>query len=52
MNGALQQTPDVRPEAVSQARALINDAQYPPLSTIRTISQLLAGNLNEDENHP
>jgi hypothetical protein len=52
VNGALQQTPDVRPEAVSQARALINDAQYPPLSTIRTISQLLAGNLNEDENHP
>lgn len=53
VNGALQQIPDVRPEAVNQARALINDAQYPPLSAIHTISQLLAGNLNneDDEDH-
>jgi hypothetical protein len=49
VNGALQQTPDVRPEVVSQARALIADAQYPPLPTIDAISKLLAENLKQNE---
>ncbi|MGD1019098.1 MAG: hypothetical protein ABSA12_07235 [Verrucomicrobiia bacterium] len=49
MNSALQQTPDVRPEAVSRARALITDAQYPPQSMIHDISRLLAANLKQNE---
>ena len=49
VNGALLQTPDVRPEAVARARALIADPQYPPPSTINAISNLVAANLNRDE---
>jgi hypothetical protein len=49
VNSALQQTPDVRPEAVSRARALITDAQYPPQSMIHDISRLLAANLKQNE---
>ena len=50
VNGALLQTPDIRSDAVARARALIADAQYPPLSTIHAISKLVAANLNQDEN--
>jgi len=49
VNDALLQTPNVRPEAVARARALIADVQYPPLSTINAISRLVAANLNRDE---
>lgn len=49
VNGALLQTPEVRPEAVARARALIADVQYPPLSTVNAISNLFAANLNRDE---
>ena len=49
VNGALLQTPEVRPEAVARAQALIADAQYPPLSTVHAISKLVAANLNQDE---
>ena len=49
----LQQTPDVRPDAVQRGRALTDGEltggmQYPPLSTIRAIAHLVAGKLSQD----
>ena len=46
VNRALQQTPDVRADKVTQATLLGNDSQYPPLATIRAIAHLLAVNLD------
>ncbi len=42
VNSALQQAPDIRPEAVQRATEQVADVQYPPLSTIKAISNLLA----------
>jgi hypothetical protein len=47
IGNALQQTPDVRPEAVQRARALTGGMEYPPLPTIRAISHLVASKLNQ-----
>lgn len=49
VDGAFQQTPDVRPEAVTRARALGSDVKYPPLETIRAIANLLAMKIDETE---
>jgi len=42
VNSALRNSPDSRPDAVSRARTLINDASYPGPETLRKVSQLLA----------
>ncbi|HUI06982.1 MAG TPA: hypothetical protein VL486_08230 [Verrucomicrobiae bacterium] len=42
LNSALQQTPDVRPDVVQRAREQASDVEYPPLKTIKAISELLA----------
>lgn len=39
---ALESTPDVRPEAVEQARALVVTPNYPPEEMVRKLSQLFA----------
>ena len=46
INRALQQAPDIRPEAVQQASEQVADVQYPPLKTIQAISHLLAMKLS------
>jgi hypothetical protein len=48
VNGALQQTPAVRLEAVERARTLISDNNYPPQSTIKGMSKLVAEHLASD----
>ncbi len=45
LNEALQQVPDVRPEAVDRARALVRDSQYPPLDVLRNVADLLTTRL-------
>ncbi|HVM59863.1 MAG TPA: hypothetical protein VMV72_03270 [Verrucomicrobiae bacterium] len=52
VNSALQQIPDVRPEAVTRARTLITNSQYPTESVIQSISRLFAARLNLDESQP
>ena len=42
VNRALQQTPDVRPEAVNRAATLVNDVQYPPDGIVNALGRLLA----------
>lgn len=39
---ALEQTPDIRPEAVWRARDLFQQVPYPPVEIIQGISRLLA----------
>ena len=51
VNAAVRQTPDVRPEAVAQARALIADQKYPPLSTINAISKLIGATVSQDNSN-
>jgi hypothetical protein len=46
---ALQSAPDLRPEAVQQAREQATSVEYPPLKTIQAISHLLALNLGRDD---
>ena len=47
IDSALQQVPDVRTEAVTKAAMLVGDVKYPPLQTINAISNLLAMNLDQ-----
>jgi hypothetical protein len=49
LNAALQQTPDVRPEAVARGKALVEteSKNYPPVETINKIAALLAVKLDE-----
>ncbi len=42
LSQALKATPDVRPEAVEQARSLVSVPHYPPEEMIRRLSQLFA----------
>jgi hypothetical protein len=42
-------TTDVRAEAVAHAKALIAQPEYPPERVIRSISRLLAMNLESDD---
>ena len=42
LNNALDQTPDVRPDAVARAANLVSDKDYPPLEIIRRLSRLFA----------
>lgn len=46
VNSAIGTTPDIRPEFVARARALINDSTYPGSDILRQVSQLLAGQLS------
>ena len=41
----LQETPQVRPEAVTQASALISDANYPSDETLNKMAGLLAAKI-------
>jgi hypothetical protein len=43
--GALQDTPDVRPEAVANGRELINNGNYPSNETVKKLSNFLASQL-------
>ena len=52
VNGALQQTPAVRPDAVERARTLITDTQYPTQPMIDSISRLVAARLNSNDAQP
>jgi hypothetical protein len=45
----LDQTADVRPEAVARGRALVNASNYPPDHTIRGIAALLAAQVSGNE---
>lgn len=49
LNDKMQATTDVRAEAVARAQALIAAPQYPPEKTIRSISRLLAANLDAND---
>jgi hypothetical protein len=42
----LQETPQVRPEAVTQASALISDANYPSDEVLNKMAGLLAGKIS------
>ena len=46
LNLSLEQTPEVRPDKVAKAKALIPDVAYPPEVIIRQISALLATKLS------
>jgi hypothetical protein len=48
VNSALQQTPDVRADAIAKARTLVSDPSFPPLSMVNAISKLIATKLNQD----
>jgi len=50
LNQSLGQTPEVRPDKVAEAKALIEDGTYPPAVIIRKISALLAINLDPTNN--
>jgi hypothetical protein len=51
LRAALARQPEIRPEAVVRARALVNDPSYPSLSVVRFLAQqiLAAPDLSEDE---
>ena len=46
LNKALDTTPDVRPDVVARARAVVAGSSYPPQETIQRISALLAIHLD------
>jgi hypothetical protein len=46
---ALNGIPDIRPEAVESARALINDPNYPSADTIKALAGFFAGKLSNPE---
>ena len=45
LEGALQNTPDIRPEAVASGRALVNNSDYPSDDTVKKLSSFLASQL-------
>ena len=49
VNRALQQTPDIRAEAIQRAGEKSRDNQYPPLEIVQAISHLLAKNLSPND---
>lgn len=42
LRNALENTPDVRPEAVARARELVTSPHYPPEVMVRKLAQLFA----------
>ena len=50
VNKAVQQTPDVRSEAVARARELVADVNYPSTEVIRGVSNLFAAKLGDNQN--
>jgi hypothetical protein len=51
LNQMLQNTPDIRPDAVEKAKSCLGDVQYPPAETLARIAALLAIHLdNTDSN--
>ena len=49
VNRALQQAPDLRPEAIQRVSDQSRDHQYPPLKMVQAISHLLAKNLSSND---
>lgn len=51
LRSELARQPEIRPEVVARARALADDAGYPPMETLREVAkQILASpDLTEDE---
>jgi hypothetical protein len=49
LKGRLNQTAEVRPEAVARGRELVNSSSYPPDHTVRGIAALLAAQLSGNE---
>ncbi len=47
LNQSLGNAPDVRPEVVARAKALLGDVHYPPMETIQRIGELLAVHFSE-----
>jgi hypothetical protein len=47
LRGALDNLPSSRPEKVRRGRELSNDVDYPPVTTIRKLSNLLAVKMQE-----
>lgn len=45
LDASLKGTPDVRPEAVERAKALISDPNYPSADTVAKLSNFLAAKL-------
>jgi len=45
LEGALQNTPDIRPDAVAAGRALVNNTNYPSDETLKKLSNFLASQL-------
>jgi len=45
LEGALQKTPDIRPDAVARGRELVNNGNYPSADTITKLSNFLASQL-------
>lgn len=45
LQDALGNAPDIRPDVVANARALVNSDGYPPADTIKSLANFLAGKL-------
>lgn len=48
----LEQTPEVRAEAVARAKALLANPAYPDDATVRQVSKILAAHLAPPANQP
>ena len=48
LEAALDNTPDVRPQAVAEGRALAGDGGYPSSETVKQLSDFLAAHLQSD----
>ncbi len=43
LRSELQRQPEVRPEVVERARALMKDSAYPPMETLRQVAEQILG---------
>ena len=49
LNRGLEETPDVRADAVERAKSLISQSSYPPLEILDRVARLLAINLAPED---
>ena len=51
LRAALVRQPEIRPDELSRARAILSDPDYPPMAVVRLIAQqiLAAPDASEDE---
>lgn len=51
LRSELQRQPEIRPEVVERARALMKDPAYPPMETLRQVAEQILGSpdLSETE---